>query len=139
MTISRSDATLIRIVAAVIVDEQGRVLLVRKRGTDAFMLPGGKLAVGERALDALARELKEEIGCDLATPRPLGRFREAAANEPGSTVEAELFAVEAIGGVAPAAEIEEIRWHDSNEPVDFILAPLARTHVLPLVRAWKPA
>ena len=34
--------TPIRIVAALIRDEAGRVLLVRKRGTAAFMQPGGK-------------------------------------------------------------------------------------------------
>ena len=32
----------ISVVAALIRDEQGRVLLVRKRGTAAFMQPGGK-------------------------------------------------------------------------------------------------
>lgn len=139
MTISRCDATVIPIVAAVIVDADGRVLLVRKRGTEAFMLPGGKLAAGERPLDALARELEEELGCGMAAPRPLGRFHEAAANEPGATVEAELFSVETVGKVAPAAEIEEMRWHDPGAPADFVLAPLARTHVLPLVRSWRAA
>jgi 8-oxo-dGTP pyrophosphatase MutT (NUDIX family) len=136
MTTSRSDAPVIRIVAAVVVDAEGRVLLVRKRGTDAFMLPGGKLAHGEDRLDGLERELAEELGCGMAPgPRPLGRFSAAAANEPGAVVEAELFAVEPTGGIAPAGEIEEIRWHDPEEPAPFRLAPLARDHVLPLVRS----
>jgi len=140
MTTSRCDVPVIRIVAAVIVDAEHRLLLVRKRGTAAFMLPGGKLAAGESPLDALARELEEELGCDIApVPRLLGRFREAAANEPGAVVEADLFAVEYQGGIAPAAEIEEMRWHDPDAPVEFVLAPLARAHVLPLVRAWKSA
>ena len=42
----------IRIVAAVIVDEAGRLLLVRKRGTQAFMQPGGKIAPGETLAQA---------------------------------------------------------------------------------------
>ena len=37
----------IRIVAALIRDEAGRVLLVRKRGTETFMQPGGKRDPGE--------------------------------------------------------------------------------------------
>jgi 8-oxo-dGTP pyrophosphatase MutT (NUDIX family) len=37
----------INIVAALIIDGAGRVLLVRKRGTDAFMQPGGKRDAGE--------------------------------------------------------------------------------------------
>jgi len=140
MSTTKVEASLIAIVAAVILDARGRLLLVRKRHTQAFMLPGGKLAQRESALDALAREIGEELGCGLAAaPRYLGRFREAAANEPGAFVEAELFAVETIGDIAPAAEIEEIRWHDPSGAVDFVLAPLARTHVLPLVRSWRAA
>jgi 8-oxo-dGTP pyrophosphatase MutT (NUDIX family) len=128
----------IRIAAAVVVDGEGRTLLVRKRGTSAFMLPGGKLGEGERAFDALARELEEELGCTVGPGhRALGRFRAAAANEPGATVEAELFAVDLVGEAVPAAEIAQLRWHHPNETAGFPLAPLARDHVLPLVRGWK--
>src|SRR4030095_347489 len=45
----------IRIVAALIRDEAGRVLLVRKRGTAAFMQPGGKRDPGEDDVAAPAR------------------------------------------------------------------------------------
>ena len=37
---------IVSIVAALIRDEMGRVLLVRKRGTSAFMQPGGKRDAG---------------------------------------------------------------------------------------------
>jgi 8-oxo-dGTP pyrophosphatase MutT (NUDIX family) len=135
MTTSRSEAPVIRIAAAVIVDREGRTLLVRKRGTDAFMQPGGKIAVGEAAADALLRELREELGCGAAgDPRPLGRFTAPAANEPGSLVEAELFAVDLDGPVFPAAEIEEAAWYDPAGIAPFALAPLTREHVLPLIR-----
>ena len=128
---------MIRIAAAAVVDEVGRTLLVRKRGTEAFMQPGGKLADGEAAIDALARELREELGCAIAAEhRPLGLFTAAAANEPETIVEAELFAVELVGKIAPAAEIDEARWHDPADLTAVPLAPLTREHVLPLVRRW---
>ena len=44
----------IRIAAALIRNERGEVLLVRKRDTQAFMQPGGKLEPGESAAAALA-------------------------------------------------------------------------------------
>ncbi len=126
---------MIRIAAAVVVDESGCTLLVRKRGTSAFMQAGGKLGRGEAPCDALRREIREELGCDLAgAPRPLGRFRAAAANEVGSVVEADLFMVELLGDVRPAGEIEDAAWHDPDDIDSLTLAPLTRDHVLPLVR-----
>ena len=138
MTVSPSDAPVIGIAAEVIMDERGRLLLVRKRGTEVFMLPGGKIGRGEDAIEALAREVEEELGCGIAIgPRPLGRFSAPAANEPGSVVDAELFAVELVGEAVPAAEIAEAQWRDPDESPPFPLAPLAREHVLPLVRSWS--
>ena len=57
------EAGTIKIVAALIRDDAGRVLLVRKRGTIAFMQPGGKRDPGEDDMTALAREIAEELGC----------------------------------------------------------------------------
>jgi len=61
----------IRIAAAVIVRPDGMTLLVRKRGTSAFMQPGGKIEPGETPEQALSRELSEEIGV-TATAGPPG-------------------------------------------------------------------
>jgi 8-oxo-dGTP diphosphatase len=65
---------IISVVAALIRDNDGRVLLVRKRGTSAFMQPGGKRDVDESDLAALSREVAEELGCRVVaeTARPLG-------------------------------------------------------------------
>jgi 8-oxo-dGTP pyrophosphatase MutT (NUDIX family) len=123
----------IRIAAAVIVDPRGRTLLVRKRGTSAFMQAGGKVGPGESPAEALVREIREELDCGLAEPPvPLGCFRAPAANEPGRIVEAELFAAVLEGEIRPAGEIDEMIWHDPDD-IDVILAPLTRNHVLPLI------
>ncbi|MGA7034133.1 MAG: NUDIX domain-containing protein, partial [Pseudolabrys sp.] len=60
-----SSERIISVVAALIRDGDGRVLLVRKRGTVAFMQPGGKRDVGESDVAALAREIGEELGCRI--------------------------------------------------------------------------
>ena len=129
----------IRIVAAVVMNEAGQTLLVRKRGTAAFMLPGGKLDRRESPLDALEREVREELACGLerATCRLLGKFRAPAAHEPGFTVEAELFAVSLDGGPRPSGEIAELVWIDPEGQISYPLAALARTHALPLARTLK--
>jgi 8-oxo-dGTP pyrophosphatase MutT (NUDIX family) len=126
--------TVIRIVAAVVLDADGRLLVVRKCGTTAFIQPGGKIEPGESARDAVAREVREELGVDAIDIQPLGRHSAVAANEPGHTVDAELFRVELDGDPVAQAEIDELRWIDPHEPGDMELAPLTRDTVLELVR-----
>jgi 8-oxo-dGTP diphosphatase len=111
-------------------------LLVRKRGTMAFMQPGGKRDSGEDDASALARELDEELGCRLVagSARLMGEFVAPSANEPGWTVRAAVYAVDVVGAIAPRAEIEDIAWIDPAAIHQLTLAPLTRDHVLPLLR-----
>jgi len=136
------DATnLIRIVAATIRDDAGRLLLVRKQGTQAFMLPGGKREPQEDDAATLARELHEELGCTLrpGSLRYLTTLSAPAANEPGHMVEAALYTVALVGTPSVSAEIAELRWIDLDPPPDLPLAPLARDGVIPLLRADEAA
>jgi 8-oxo-dGTP diphosphatase len=127
---------IISLVAALIRDADGRVLLVRKRGTSAFMQPGGKRDAGESDIAALTREIDEELGCRVAadSERPLGVFDADAANEPGFRVRAAVYAVDVEGAVTPRAEIDEIIWVDPRARLELPLAPLTRDHVLPLAQ-----
>jgi uncharacterized protein (TIGR00730 family) len=126
----------IRIVAALVQNEAGHVLLVRKRGTRAFMQPGGKLQDLEPHLDALERELREELSCSIqpGSPAFLGTFTAPAANETGYLVEATLYRVKLVGTVSAASEIEEIIWLDPDKPNEIELAPLTSRCALPLAR-----
>ena len=129
----------ISIVAALIRDDSGRVLLVRKRGTVAFMQPGGKREPREGDIAALSREIAEELGCALvhASIRPLGEFDAIAANEPGFRVKANLYRVDVAGEITPSQEIDEAIWIDPASPPDILLAPLTRDHVLPLASSGR--
>ncbi|AZE53396.1 Nudix hydrolase family protein [Pseudomonas synxantha] len=126
----------IRIAAALLICPDGQTLLVRKRGTQAFMQPGGKIDAGEQPFEALVRELQEELNLliDPSEAVYLGEFSAPAANEPGFTVQAELFQVPIDVPVAPAAEIEEVRWIDPMGDGGLHLAPLTRDLILPFYR-----
>ncbi|WP_236211119.1 NUDIX hydrolase [Metapseudomonas otitidis] len=129
--------TTLDIAAACLIDADNRLLLVRKRNTRAFMLPGGKREPGESAHEALRRELLEELELSLPAEAlsPLGSFRAAAANEPDTWVEAQVFVARLEQPVAPAAELEELAWLAPGQPLPDSLAPLLREQVLPALAA----
>ena len=131
----------IHIAAAILMAPDNRILLVRKAGTSAFMQAGGKIENGETPVAALQRELQEELGLTIAEDqaRYLGAFSAPAANEPGFTVEAEIFRIALNQPVAKAAEIEEIVWVDPLQKVDLPLAPLTENYLLPLCKEFIPA
>lgn len=133
---SAPDASVIHIVVAMIRDERGHVLLVRKRGATVYQQPGGKRDAGDRDdLHTLARELHEELGCRMLpeTARFLGAFSAPAANEPGCTVCAHAYEVHVEGPFKAQAEIESLRWIDPAAPGDVPIALLSREQLLPLM------
>lgn len=129
---------LICIAAALIDDGQGRLLLVRKRNTSAYMQAGGKLEPGELPVEALRRELSEELDFvpKLAQPEFLGTFHCQAANEPDHMLEAHLFHVRATeGDFRIGAELNDAIWVPIESAGQLPLASFTRDHVLPLARS----
>jgi len=128
----------IRVSAGVLVDENGFALVVRKRGSTLFQQPGGKPEPGESALDALLREVQEEVGVTLdpSGVEPLGTFEDAAANEPGHIVIGDAFRARIRRAqVRIGAEIEDARWLAPDDVARTPLADLSRNHLIP--RAWN--
>jgi len=130
---------IVEVVGAVIRDARGRLLTVRKRGTQRFMLPGGKREPGEDDLTALARELAEELGVRLVSAELLGRFEAPAANEAGATVRSHAYLARIEGEIAIRAEVEALLWMDPAAPPNVPIAPLLLGQILPALIAAPPA
>ena len=119
--------------AVVVRHADGRVLMVRKRGTEMFMFPGGKVEPGETSRRTAVRELHEEVGVllDAATLVSLGTRLTEAANEPGHPLRADVYlAPEPVDAVSARAEIAEVAWVD--------LASAGPAHLAPLTVAMLP-
>lgn len=128
----------LNIAAVRITDSEGRLLAVRKAGTQRWMQPGGKLEPGEAPLQAALRELREELGVEWAPERlsSLGVWEGPAANEADTTLTAHLFAAswdaEHDGDGTVGAELAEGAWLVPAEAVlRDDLAPLLRERILP--------
>ena len=120
--------------AVVLRDADGRILVVRKRGTSRYMLPGGKIEQGESPAQAAVRELHEEVGAELAPELLtfLGEWSAPAANEAGLIVHGHIFEHPWLDGLAVSAEIEDLLWlHPDEMAQRDDLAPLLVTRVLP--------
>jgi len=130
-------------VSALVLRWRGSMLMVRKRGTAAFMLPGGKPEPGESALETVLREVREELDLHLdpADLEELGTFTASAANEADHRVVGDVFVHRGlpddfdVASIEPHAELESVGWFDPDAlPEDTpqrTFAPLTRWGVLP--------
>ena len=109
------------LVVAALLWQDGRVLLSRRRVDQAmphlWEFPGGKVEAGESPEDALAREVQEELGCQVTVG----------------------YACRLVSGVPRAVAVAEIDWVKPADlpardllPADFPLARrLAQEAALP--------
>jgi len=104
-------ATALHVVAGVLRDARGRVLLaqrpVGKHLAGTWEFPGGKVDEGEAAVDALARELREEIGIVVESARPLIGVPHAY---PGKRILLDAWQVTAWSGTPRAHEGQRLAW-----------------------------
>ena len=93
-------------------DAQGRVLLGRRRGVaygaGLWGLPGGHVERGETLLEAVRREISEEMGVMVTSAQPLGVTR----YDDGEMHGADFFFVahEWSGEPGLSEEISEVGW-----------------------------
>jgi 8-oxo-dGTP diphosphatase len=114
---------------------EGRLLLVRRCDSGAWELPGGRVDVGETAVEAAVRETAEEAGVQVVVTGLLGIFSDPGHVIRSSTGEvrqqfAVLFRGRAVGG-APRGDL-----HETSEAAWVAVAELSHRPIPAPVRMW---
>ena len=99
------------VVAAALFDRAGRVLIAQRPAgkplAGRWEFPGGKVDAGEGERDALARELREELGVDLVAARPFMRLTHAYQER---DVELSLWNVARFAGEPRSLDGQVLKW-----------------------------
>ena len=107
----QGDRPLIHVVAGVIRDPRGRVLITQrphgKSLAGQWEFPGGKRAAGESRFEALKREFLEELDLIVERARPLIRYRH---DYPDLSVDLDVWQVQAISGEPRGLEQQAMDW-----------------------------
>lgn len=106
-----------------------KVLETLSKGKDTWYIPGGKREEGESDIEALTREIKEELSVDLIpeTIKLYGVFeRQAHGKPPGTLVRMTCYTASYNGHLIPSAEVEKMEYFDYNKknltsPVDNLI------------------
>ena len=117
------------------VTSENGLLLVRKKGGESYILPGGKPEAGENDRDTLVREIEEELGCQIEPEslQFLGSFSDVAADLEGTTVTVRLYSAVLIGRPRPLAEIDRLEWFRPDAQPELSLAPSLQNHIVPFL------
>jgi len=121
-------------VAGVIVDDDGRALLVQRRDNHHWEPQGGVLELGESIDDGLRREVREETGLDIEPTMLTGVYKNMKRG-----IIALVFRCRITGGeLTLSNETEAIRWAAEAEVTELASEAYA-IRVLDAVRASSSA
>ncbi|MFN7213295.1 MAG: Nudix family hydrolase [Lysobacteraceae bacterium] len=116
----------LHVVAAVLEDGRGRVLVARRPAGKAhaglWEFPGGKVEPGESRFDALRRELREELDLDLVAGQPL--IRVPVAGGAGIALRLEAWRATATPSTPIPREHDALAWVDAVDLLDPIRWPM---------------
>ena len=99
-------------VGAVVTDEQGRLLMIKRGhepGAGLWSIPGGRIEPGETDTEALVREMLEETGLTVQVGRLLGTVRRPGLD--GAIIDIRDYAATVTGGTLTAGDdAADARW-----------------------------
>ena len=117
----------LELIARAVVVHRSKILLCRARGAAYYFLPGGHVEFGERAVDALRREMREELGVAAKIGRFIGAVENVFLRKKKKVHELNLVFLASLGKKATASRESHIEfsWKDKKN--------IGRERILPTV------
>ncbi|MFD2082931.1 NUDIX hydrolase [Actinopolymorpha cephalotaxi] len=124
-----------KIGAVILTPDKTKILVVRKRGKETFIIPGGRPEGQETDHEALAREIREELSVGMHLNAQLGQYVEPAEFD-DATLTMRVYDVDMVGEPVPDNEIVELRWVGADYEREGVkLGSTLTRHVIPALLA----
>lgn len=112
------------LVVAALIERRGRVLLSQRRADQSFPLswefPGGKVESGEAPVAALAREIREELGCGIRVREIVELIFHAY---PDFDLVMPVYRAAIVAGTPRAAAVAAIAWVPMQQLTEMTMPP----------------
>ncbi|WP_327384726.1 MULTISPECIES: NUDIX domain-containing protein [unclassified Streptomyces] len=127
--------SLVPAASAIVVDDDGRVLLQRRTDNEMWALPGGKMEIGESIGDCAVRETLEETGIAVEIVGIVGTYTNPGhvfAYDDGEVRQEFsicLLAQPTGGSLRASDESLEVAWFAPEDTVDLQMVPSIRKRI----------
>jgi len=132
--LARNGKTRIRVVAGILRDDNGCVLIAERIGDQAFAglweFPGGKIKDGEESLSALKREIDEELGIEILQPT---LFMSLDHDYPDGSVSIDFYLINDWSNKPEGRDGQALRWVSPDALEEDLLLPADG----PVIRALR--
>lgn len=128
--------SLVPAASAIVVDDEGRILLHRRRDNDLWALPGGVMEFGESIAETAVREVHEETGYDVeplyvigvySDPKHVFAYTDGEVRQEFSV----CIACRLVGGsLLTSDESYEVRWFRPDETGSLNMHPRIRARIV---------
>jgi 8-oxo-dGTP diphosphatase len=125
--------------AGAIIIKDRKILFTRAKGKEFFIAPGGKLEKDETPIQALKRELMEEINISFEDSdiEEFGVFYAPAAYDLSKKLRMDVFLINRWQGeIKPSNEVEEVLWVNSKILSNIKLGSIFEHEVIPRLKEF---
>ncbi len=122
-------------VTAFILDDDGRLLMIRRTDNDLYAIPGGAQEIGETVSAAAVRETQEETGIDIEVTGLIGIYSdpEHVIEFTDGEVRQEFsicFRAKPTGGeLRTSSESKEVHWVEPTQLAELTIHPSIRLRI----------